>query len=250
MAEKLDKVVPPTGLGIDQAGGPVVDPTKNVISLVEAEKQRADDLRSADRMLSTASISHIRELINLQSEIAKLRVYYDERLVNAEAKRIDAIRAVDVNAVSVASQRASDQATVLAAQVATSAEALRALVATTATTVASSQQQLATTLSTRLTTLEQAQYEGKGKQSYADPAMRDLVEEMRSLRESRATAHGKGLGVDASWVVIMGIITALSMAFGIYSAVRSASPPTQYMYTQPTPLPAPVPLPIPKQTIN
>ena len=137
-----------------------------------------------------------------------LRADYDEKLRQAEAKRIDAIRAVDVNAVAVASQRASDQAQVLANQVSQSAEALRTLVATTAATVAQSQQQLANTLSARLTTLEQAQYEGKGKQAYQDPVLAELVTEMKRSRDMNATSAGMRGGSSA---VIAYVISAISV---------------------------------------
>lgn len=199
----------PTGIGVDASGGPVVDPSVNVAALSEASNRRQDDLRVAsERLVETrlddlARIDHLRaehdrELRQAESrrvdQMLELRASYEERLALAEAKRIDAIRAVDVNAVSVASQRASDQATVLATQVAQSAEALRALVASTANTVAQSQQQLATTLSTRITTLEQAQYEGKGKAGVSDPAFALLLAEVKSLRETGSTRTGSDTG--------------------------------------------------------
>ena len=88
----------------------------------------------------------------------------------AEAKRIDAIRAVDVNAVSVANERATAQAAVLANQVALSAETLRALVASTASTQATQLNQLTAQLIDRISLLEKSQYENKG----TGTGMRDM----------------------------------------------------------------------------
>jgi hypothetical protein len=189
----------PTGIGVDSAGSPVIDPTANVIALVEAESKRLDEARMAESK-------------RVDEQMA-LRADYDEKLRQAEAKRIDAIRAVDVNAVAVASQRAADQASVLANQVVQSAEALRTLVASTAATVAQSQQQLANTLSARLTTLEQAQYEGKGKQSFQDPTIAALAENVRKLVEVNATTSG-ARGASASTVayVIAGISLLVTIA--------------------------------------
>ena len=51
------------GKGIDHAGGPVIDPTKNVLDLVKAESLRQDGLREAE----TRRIN----------ELAALRVYYE-----------------------------------------------------------------------------------------------------------------------------------------------------------------------------
>lgn len=97
------------------------------------------------------SITLVKHLIDIH--ISKLDEIYksefkrvDERITRvtdhqkdlsiAEAKRIDAIRSVDVAAIETANNRATEQAKVLANQVAASAETLRTLVSGTATTVA------------------------------------------------------------------------------------------------------------------
>lgn len=66
--------------------GPI-DPTANVLQLVEAAIIRQDDLREADSR-------HAHEL-------NELRASYQQKLREAETARIDAIRAVDVGAVTV-----------------------------------------------------------------------------------------------------------------------------------------------------
>lgn len=93
----------------------------------------------------------------------KLRAEYAIQLSIAEAKRIDAIRAVDVNAVAVANERASASALVLASQVSASAETLRTLVAATAATVAQQLAQVSSGINDRISALEKSQYEGAGK---------------------------------------------------------------------------------------
>jgi len=135
----------------------IIDPTANVILLVEAAVKRLDDLRAA-------------EMVRVDERL-KIHTDYTHQLAEAEAKRIDAIRSVDVNAVSVASERATQQAAVLANQVAASADALRALVATTATTMAEQSRQLSSQLTDRLTQLERAQYEGKGRSGLSAPLL-------------------------------------------------------------------------------
>lgn len=79
---------------------PIIDPTANVLGLVEAAVKRIDD-------------------------IAAIRAEYDAELRRKEAERIDAIRAVDVSAVTRAAEVSALQASTLAAQVTASAEALR-----------------------------------------------------------------------------------------------------------------------------
>ena len=119
-----------------------------------------------------------------------LRATYEEKLRDAEAKRIDAIRAVDVNAVNVAANRQADQATVLAAKVAASAEALRALVASTAASQAVAQQQVLGPILERLSAIEQTQYKGFGKESVTDPIMTQLLAEMKATRDIQAASGG------------------------------------------------------------
>lgn len=175
------------------------DPTGNVLQLVDAANRRQDDLREAES--------------RRVNEQMALRAEYDEKLRDAEAKRIDAIRAVDVNAVGVASERAAQQATVLANQVAASAETLRALVATTASANAQQLAQITTQFTDRLALLEKAQYEGTGKQSVADPQMAGLLLEIKALRESGFQASG--MKVMVGWLVA-GVFLIIAVAgFGL-----------------------------------
>jgi hypothetical protein len=96
---------------VDASGNPVIDPTQNVLDLVDAAIRRQDDLREVEAQ-------HIREILNLRAE-------YDRELREAESNRIDAIRAVDVGAVNRAAEVAATQATVLAAQLSATADASR-----------------------------------------------------------------------------------------------------------------------------
>jgi hypothetical protein len=97
------------------------------------------------------------------NELICLRDKFQDKLDVAEAKRIDAIRAVDVNAVTVANEKATAQAAVLANQVTASADTLRKLVESTAIAAAEQLKQLTQQLTDRLTSLEQSQYKGEGK---------------------------------------------------------------------------------------
>lgn len=182
------------GLGIDRDGNSVVDPTKNVLQLVEAAVARMDDLREADAQMSVLRAQYDREIAAAEhrriDEQAVLRATYDEQLREAESKRIDAIRLVDVNAVNVAANRASEQATVLATQVATTAETLRTLVATSATALAAAQGQIIEPIISRLALIERAQYERVGNAQVSDPMMAELVSEVKAQRAILAAGAG------------------------------------------------------------
>lgn len=107
------------GVGVDAGGGPLIDPTKNVLDLVAAMARRQDDLRDVGE--------------RHQREVSTLRADHTREMRQAEAERINAIRAVDVAAVQQAAQVSAQQAMTLAAQVAASAETLRTQVAAAAT---------------------------------------------------------------------------------------------------------------------
>ena len=143
-------------------GADVKDPTTNVRDLITQSNQRSDAMRALELRrvddLMAAEQKRVNEQLNLRAD-------YNTKLAEAEAKRIDAIRAVDVGAVAVANERATAQAAVLANQVAASAETLRALVAATAATQAQQLATLTTQLTDRLSSLEKSQYENKGQGS-------------------------------------------------------------------------------------
>lgn len=221
------------------------DPTQNVLMLVEAAVTRLNDVQRIE----------FERIVQLQAaesrridEVMKLRSEFNDKLSIAESKRIDAIRAVDVGAVAVASERATQQATVLANQVTTSADALRTLVATTATAMATQNQNSTTQFTDRLASLEKAQYENKGKSGLADPMLIELVSEMKHMREEQAQGLGKSKfvdpiltelvsdmknmresqakgsgtiqGISSSWGVLIAIISALALFIGVYTSLK------------------------------
>lgn len=139
------------GPAVDSVGTPVIDPTQNVLQLVEAAIERQDDLRAA-------SERHTRDLIDIHAN-------HSRELAAKETARIDAIRAVDVGAVSRAAEVSATQATTLAQQVATSAETLRGQVSAAATATATA---LATALEPiikRIEELSRVQYEQQGQRT-------------------------------------------------------------------------------------
>src|ERR1035437_9384451 len=212
-----------------------VDPTANVLALVEAAVKRLNDLQDA----ATLRIEDLRELDNKRiddlriaearrlDEQAVLRETYHDKLALAETKRIDAIRAVDVNNVSVASERAAAQATVLANQVTISADALRTLGASTAKTMAAQQAATSQQFTERLTALERSQYEGKGKSAFADPQLSELVTEMKSLRERSSEGTGKREVTGDIWKYVTGAVTIIAAMIGtgvlVYNFAKTPS---------------------------
>src|SRR5687767_12955841 len=85
------------GSGVDAQGGPVFDPTANVLDLVEKETKRQDDLRGMSDRLSESETRRINAEMGSIREIAKLRARHDRQLRKAEAGRLDSIRQVDIS---------------------------------------------------------------------------------------------------------------------------------------------------------
>ena len=124
------------------------DPTGNVRAMLADAVERQDGLREAETR-------RVNELICLRDK-------FQDKLDVAEAKRIDAIRSVDVNAVTVANDKAMVAAAVLAKQVTESRDALQQLVASTAAATATQLTSLLSPITERLTSLEKNQYKGEG----------------------------------------------------------------------------------------
>lgn len=76
------------GVGVDAKGGPVVDPTQNVLSLVDVEKEHARELRAANvryydaiRKADNHHHDSMRAKDNQRSdELDKVRAYYEARI--------------------------------------------------------------------------------------------------------------------------------------------------------------------------
>jgi hypothetical protein len=178
----------PSGPGTDAFGQEVKDPTGNVLDLVAAGNRRQDDLREMES-------EHVRVILAIREDHAKeLRV--------AEAHRINAIRAVDVQAVQQAAQVQDTRATALAQQVADAAEAMRQQVAATATASATALATALQPITTSIEQLRQAMYEAQGQKT-------QVVE-----TQARGANSGLWWGVAIAGVfgVLMFILAAITLA--------------------------------------
>jgi hypothetical protein len=199
------------GIGVDAEGGAVIDPTANVLQLVEAAIKRQDDLRAAEA-------KHVAEVLRLRGEqrvqdlehvkeLGELRAYHAQELRQAEAARIDAIRAVDVGNVQRAAEVQATQASALAAQVVASAEALRNQVASAASAASIALAAALEPVQKDIADLRRAQYEAQGQKA--------------QVVETRASS-GAVVGY------IVGGIGALVAVATLLTGVTSASMPRSF----------------------
>lgn len=148
----------PAGPAVDAVGRTAVDPTANVLAVVEAATRRLDDLRIAEMV-------HRAEMTKYRDDCTAEREELNRELRKAESSRIDAIRAVDVGAVARAAEVSAAQQQVLAAQVAASAEAMRAQVAATATAAATNLVAALEPIQRDIADLRKTQYEQAGQRA-------------------------------------------------------------------------------------
>jgi hypothetical protein len=175
------------GPAVDATGRPAVDPTRNVIAILEAAVQRQDDLREKD-------FAHLKEM-------ATLRFQYEELLRTKETERIDAIRAVDVGAVNRAAEVAATQASALANQLIATAEASRVQVAAAASAAVTSLAAALEPIQKDIRDLRDAQSRGQGG--------KEQVVETR-------TASGSNLAVVMALVVGFSVLISLgSFVFAV-----------------------------------
>ena len=179
----------PYGLGKDASsnGG---DPTQNVLDLVNAAIARVDDLRESET--------------RHQSEVARLLVDRVEAMMTAESNRINAIRAVDVDAVREATKAATAQAATLAAQVAQAAEAMRTQVGATASAATTALAAALEPIIKDVAELRRAQYEAQGQKT-------QIVE---TQAKGGSTSNWLGLVIAAS-------IGACTLVLGVAAVIIS-----------------------------
>lgn len=191
------------GLGVDAGGGPVVDPTANVIALSKAATERQDDLREEFIKYVEAGLQHVKEMVALRAEHAKelrtLESENSETLRRAEAARLDSIRQVDREDVNKTAAQVLNSVQTLATTTTTTAETLRNQVATTALQAATQRAQDQAETNKRLSAVELALSEGKGKQTVADPALVALAANVERLANAQAGGAGRGEGADRLW---------------------------------------------------
>jgi hypothetical protein len=139
------------------------------MALVAGQVKRSDDLMAANAILADTREKRQDDLRAVEAEhvreMARLRAEFEEALREKETQRIDAIRAVDVQAVQRAAEVSAVQATTLATQVQASAETLRTQVATTATAQTTALAAALEPIQKDISELRKTQYEQQGQKA-------------------------------------------------------------------------------------
>jgi len=200
------------GSVVDAQGGAVIDPTTNVLDLVEKETKRQDDLRSANDRLFAAELRCIEIKSACVKEVADLRATHDKEMRDSEAKRLDSIRQVDIGAVNTALVEVRSATTALAKTNYETAETLRTTVIQTADRVAKTTSDSFDGFNKRIAALELAAAQGIGKQIVADPASEKLAQAVESLVRAQQTGTGEIKGkkdMTATIISMVGLVIAI-----------------------------------------
>jgi hypothetical protein len=229
---------PSLGLGVDAHGGPVIDPTQNVLDLVGAAIKRIDDMASLQAQLVNEKIQNAEAMAQVRAQhsmdFAKLRANHQVALDGQESKRLDSVRMIDQLAVKTESDRASLAITALANTTALTAETLRAAVGTSAQSLATQLDRTVSAINERIAQLEKSSYTGMGKQAVADPQLEKLAEMVASLTRHTAASAGKSEGIGTSWTVLVAAAALIIAGVSWLNPRASVQPQAQVMY-----LPAP-----------
>jgi len=185
----------------------VIDPTRNVLDKVTDAVARLDDLaalrdahvkemldlRAAER---DTAVAHIGEMANLRATLEErintLRATHSAELSNKESARLDAIRAVDREAVTRAAEASAAQASVLATQVQASAEQVRGQVEQTRIQFAATLTAALEPIQKDVADLRRVQYEQAGQQGATTPIGEQLgpiLREIADLRREQYSHH-------------------------------------------------------------
>jgi hypothetical protein len=199
----------PDGKDVDRTGGAVIDPTKNVLDLVEAEAKKRDEFRIVDAQLIDAKI----ETLRAEQRVLKAMTDGHQNLQNwmrdSESKRLDQLSGLR----ETYEKRIADM--------------LSESVRSTSALVSTQLLQIQSTFDARVNKLEEFRLLSTGRSSVSDPA---LVEAMATfnarstvnaaaiatLREAIETKHGReiGRGDIIGWIVgAIGLIGILITAF-------------------------------------
>jgi hypothetical protein len=182
---------PAPGIPVDSHGNQTIDPTKNVLDLVIAAVKRIDDLAA--------------EVTKRYIEIRDADTRFQNAARDAETRRIDQLAAqkltFDLELARVIRANQDSSTLLLASQ-------LKEL----KTDLGLKIDQNARDMSERVTKLEQYANETRGRSSAADPALAALLQDVKTLVQSRADLSGKSVGQNEmfGWVVLaIGVLIAL-----------------------------------------
>lgn len=193
--------------------GPAIDPTKNVLDLVDASVRRLNDLLELQvkgfQELRETDSADIRAMVAMQAahlkEVADLRATHQLEMEHKESQRIDANREVDM-AANLSDRAAADvRANTLAATVANSAEAMRAQVAVAASAASDNLDRRLDPIQKSIEEIRRFQYEAQGGRAQT----------VETKNESQSKSSNMGLWVGVGLAAFFGLLSLVLAVLGL-----------------------------------
>jgi hypothetical protein len=201
------------GPATDRENKPVIDPTENVMKLVQASAKRADDLSLVEskwqRRWIKSELCRIENLVTQQKEFSLMRASHQEALDEKESARIDSIRQVDREEVAKTAAQANLAIATLAKQTTDLATTLQTQVQSTASAAETRRTADMSEVNKRVSALELAGSASAGKQTVADPAMEALTKQVAALVNLQQSGMGERRGGQQVWGFMLAGVTIL-----------------------------------------
>lgn len=201
------------GPATDSSNTPVVDPTDNVMKLVEASSRRIDDIARAESRRIDELMTGERRYNDIRAEHKKelLALYaaHSNELSMKESSRLDSIRQVDREDVAKTAAAANNAILALAKQTTDLASTLQSQVGATAAAAETRRSADMSEVNKRVSALELASSASAGKQTIADPQVAELRLAVSSLIAAQNTATGFTAGKAAAIAAGLAAATAL-----------------------------------------
>jgi hypothetical protein len=201
-----------TGLGVDATGGPVVDPTENVKSLVLAEKEHHKEIRD---LLAT----HDREIRTAEAR-------YQDDMRAAESAKRDALAAMkaanDALLFSINADAVKTTSELISTQLTKVTDSLSAQIGALTKSFGDQLNASINALSERLREQERFRYEQAGKTSVTDPSTAEALKRIAELRETGKISEGESAGRMRVLAVAVGVSSVLSFlvaAGGLFATI-------------------------------
>jgi len=234
------------GVGIDAAGAPVIDPTENVLALVDAQArfQREKDA-DAEKYLA--------------AEIAHVQKYFD-MVINSERRRVDDLSALRKDYDKQISETQREQMKTTSDLVSTQLDKVTTSLSETINKTSDNIVATLATMNSRIAEVEKFRYDMGGRAAVSDPAMTQIASDLSQLklaggRQEGAEAEAARKVITAAkeaalelqktqtlqgsnhntMMIIMAAIAGISLLCTIYLAGRTPTAPIPVYQAAPSP---------------
>jgi hypothetical protein len=167
---------PKAGIGVDPYGGAVIDPTENVLALVDAQANFQEKMDASAARYSAAESAWI--------------IRYFEAIQIAERRRINDLALLKKDYDKAISETQTGQMKTTSDLVSTQLDKVTTSLSDTINKTADNIAATLATMDKRLASVEQFRYETGGKTSVSDPVMTQIASDIAALKMAQGRVAG------------------------------------------------------------